>query len=255
MTTLRYGLTLYTLRDFIKTPKDIASTLHRVKAIGYNHVQLSALGPIDPKELKTMLDSEGLDVVITHVGYDRLMDDLPAVIAEHHLWGCKHVALGALEDDMRNREGFIRFAREGSEIGRKLADAGLTFSYHNHAFEFEKLEGRRPIDILFEDSDLTVFLAEVDTYWVQYGGADPAAWIRRLAGRQVVTHFRDYQIDKNKPVDCEVGEGNLNWPAILDACRAAGVEWGIVEQSSFRRDPFESVAISWRNLKAMGLQP
>lgn len=242
---------MYTLREFTRTPADIARTLKKVKAIGYDHVQLSALGPIDPHELKTILDGEGLGVCATHVSYQRLQDDLPALIAEHQLWGCKHVGLGSLPKELHNAEGYARFAREGSTWAHRLAEAGLTFSYHNHAIEFQKYGERLGIEILFEDSDPTVFFAEIDTYWVQHGGGDPAAWIRRLQGREPLVHFKDMTVVDNQPVMAEVGEGNLNWPEILRACREAGVEWYIVEQDWCARDPFESLAISLRNLKAM----
>ena len=249
----KLAVTLFTCRDFTQTPADIARTLKKVKEIGYNYVQLSALGPIDPKELKTMLDGEGLGVCATHVPYERLQDELGTVIKEHQLWGCKNVAIGGLPEEYCNFKGYAKFAREGSHIGKKLAEANLTFSYHNHYWELEKQEGRRGLEILFEDSDPDVFFSEIDTYWIQYAGGDPAFWIRKMKGREPLVHFKDLGIRKGKPAMFEIGEGNLNWPAILQACREAGVHWYIVEQDWCPGDPFESIAISFRNLKAMGL--
>jgi len=253
MTASRIGLNLYSLRQFCQTPQDIANTLHKVRAMGYELVQISGLGPIEPKELKRILDGEGLGVCATHIPYPSLVNDLPRVIDNHYLWGCTNVALGSLPSEMRNYDGFVRFAHEGSEIGRKLAEARLTFSYHNHAFEFEKFNGRLGMDIIYGDSDPRYLLAEIDTYWVQHGGGDPAAWIRRLKGRQTIVHLKDMGVVNGTPTLFEVGEGNLNWPAILDACREVGITVHIVEQDTFVRDPFESVATSLRNLKAMGL--
>jgi len=151
-------------------------------------------------------------------------------------------------------EGYRRFAQDASEIGRQLHEAGLTFSYHNHSFEFERFGKRTGLDIIFEESDARYLQAEIDTYWVQHGGGDPAAWIRKVKGRMPVVHLKDMVIVDRKQVYAEVGEGNLNWSAILEACREAGVEWYAVEQDTCQRDPFESLAISFRNLKAMGLQ-
>jgi sugar phosphate isomerase/epimerase len=94
----------------------------------------------------------------------------------------------------------------------------------------------------------------LDTYWVQHGGGDPAAWILKLKGRMPVIHLKDMVIADKQQTMAEVGEGNLNWPAILSACQEAGVEWYAVEQDICRRNPFESLAISYRNLKAMGLE-
>jgi len=133
-----------------------------------------------------------------------------------------------------------------------LAEAGFVFVYHNHSFEFQKFDGKTGLEILYEESDPQVFFSEIDTYWVQHGGGDPADWIRRLKGRAPVVHFKDMVMGKDGQMMAEVGEGNLNWPAIIEACDYAGVEWLIVEQDICQRDPFESLGISLKNLKAMG---
>ena len=87
---------LFTVRDFIKTPAAMAQTFKKVKAIGYDHVELGELGPIDPKELKKMVDAEGLSICSTHEELPRLQDELNAVIEEHHIWECKNIVIGAL---------------------------------------------------------------------------------------------------------------------------------------------------------------
>ena len=253
MTELKIGVTLYNLRDFCKTPGEIAKTLKRVKEIGYNIVQFSGLGPIDAKDLGRMAEGEGLSVCVTHTPYEQIVNDLARVIEDHKIWKCPHVGLGGMPADQRSREGFQRWARVGSEIGRKLKDAGLGLVYHNHSFELEQFEGRTGLDILYGDSDPEVFFAEIDTYWIQHGGGDPAAWIRRMKGRAPVLHFKDMGIIDRTQAMMEVGEGNLNWPAIIEAAKEAESEFCVVEQDTCRRDPFESIAISLRNMKEMGL--
>jgi len=244
---------LYTLRDFLKTPADIARTLPRVAEIGYRAVQLSALGPIPATDLRGLLDAAGLVGCATHVAYPRLQTDLPAVVAEHRVLGCDYLAIGSMPADYRNAAGYPRFAREASEIARALRAEGIAFGYHNHSFELERFGDRTGLEILYSESDPEVFCAEIDTYWIQHGGGDPAWWIRRAAGRVPVVHLKDMAIHEGKPVMAEVGEGNLNWPAILEACREAGVRWYVVEQDTCLRDPFESLAISLRNLRSWGL--
>ena len=110
------------------------------------------------------------------------------------------------------------------------------------------------MEILFDESDPDLVTAELDTYWVQHGGADPIAWIKKLSGRIYHIHLKDMAIVGRQQVMAEVGEGNLNWPGILAACKEAGVKWYCVEQDKCQRDPFESLAISLRNLKEMGLE-
>lgn len=248
------GAQMYTVREFTQTPADIARTMKKIKEIGYDAVQLSALGPMDPKELKRILDGEGLTVAATHTDYYRLRDETEKVIEEHHILDCKYVAPGSMPAEYRNRDGYYRFAKEASEVARKLATGGLVFSYHNHSFELEKFDGRTGLDILYSESDPEVFTSEIDTYWIQHGGGDPAQWIRRLKGRAPLVHLKDMVIKDNKPIFAEVGEGNLNWPPILEACKEAGVKWYLVEQDICQRDPFESLKISLENLRKMGLQ-
>ena len=244
---------LYTVRDFTNTPADIATTMKKVKQLGYDAVQCSALGAIDAHELKSIVDGEGLTICATHTDYDRMRDEPQAVIDEHNLWGCKHAAIGGLPQEYRSAEGYARFAKEASEVAKRLAEGGLTFSYHNHSFELEKFNGRTGLELLYEESDPKYFNSELDTYWIQHGGGDPAAWIRKLKGRADIIHLKDMAMDGRTQLFAEVGEGNLNWPAILDACKEAGVEWYIIEQDTCQRDPFESLGISLRNLKEMGL--
>jgi sugar phosphate isomerase/epimerase len=245
---------MYTLRDFMKTPPDMAKTLKKIKEIGYGAVQLSGHGPVDDKEMKKMTDDNGLIICATHIGYELIRNNPDRVIEQHKIFECENPAIGGLPGEYRSAEGFMRFAKEASQAVKKLADAGMRFSYHNHSFELEKFGSRTGLQILYEDSDPKLFNSEIDTYWVQHGGGDPAAWIRKLKGRAYLVHLKDMAIKGGQQRFAEVGEGNLNWPAIMDACKEAGTEWYIVEQdSTYERDPFESMAISLRNLKAMGL--
>lgn len=246
---------LYTLRQFTQTATEFASSMRRVRKMGYTAVQVSGIGPIPPREVKAIVDDNGLTICITHIGYDRLSNDLASVIADHHLWQCKHVAVGSMPGAYRDagEEGYRRFAHDASAIGQTLSDAGLTFSYHNHSFEFVRFGQRTGLDIIYDVSDPRYLKAEIDTYWVQHGGGDPAQWIARMKGRMPVVHLKDMVILDNQQVMAEIGEGNLNWPAIIMACKEADVEWYAVEQDECQRDPFESLEISYRNLAAMGL--
>jgi len=251
----RIAAQLFTLRDFTKTPADIVRTMTRVREIGYRAVQCSALGPIDPAELRRILDAQGLFCCATHVGFERMRDDPQGVIAEHKILGCPLTAVGGLPQSYRNAEGYHRFAKEASAVAKRLKDeGGPVWGYHNHSFELEKFDGRTGLEILYAESDPAYFTAEIDTYWITHGGADPAFWIRSLKGRIPLVHFKDMVMKDGKQLMAEVGEGNLNWPAILKACKAAGVQWYLVEQDVCQRDPFESLAISLRNMNGWGLK-
>src|SRR5262249_38046410 len=153
--------------------------------------------------------------------YERMRDDLDSVVEEHQILGCKYAAIGGLPNEYRSAEGYRRFAKEASEVGRRMKERGLVFGYHNHSFELEKFDGKTGLEILYSESDPETFTAEIDTYWIQHGGGDPAWWIRRVAGRSPLVHLKDMEMRGREQLFAEVGEGNLNWPAILDACKAA----------------------------------
>jgi sugar phosphate isomerase/epimerase len=250
---------LYTIREHTKTAADFARSMKKIRDIGYTAVQVSAIGAISDDDVLRICNDNGLTICITHIGYDRLTGDIDNVIAQHKLWGTKHVAIGSMPNEFRTGEdGYKRFAVIANGIGEKLHAAGLTFSYHNHSFEFVRFGKHSGLELLYGETDARYVQAELDTYWVQHGGADPAAWIRGLKNRMPVIHLKDMvMMNTDNGVQqfmAEVGEGNLNWQAILDACREADVEWYAVEQDICQRDPFESLAISYRNLQARRLR-
>lgn len=246
---------LYTLREFLKTPESADEALRKVKAIGYHAVQASGIGPIGDETVKELCDRHGLNICATHVGFDALKNDIEGIIRKHRLWNCKYVGLGGLPESYRaSAEGYAAFAKEATEIGRKLNDAGLKFIYHNHDFEFASFDGRTGMDILFEETDPDAVDFELDVFWVQAGGADPIEWIRKVDGRMKVVHLKDMAVTKERERRfAPVGEGNMNFKGILEACEAIGVEWAPVEQDNcYEQDAFECLAISYRNLTALG---
>ena len=255
MTETMIAAQMYTLREHMKTPADAAKTLKKVRAIGYEAVQLSGHGKIDDAELKKMVDDAGLFICATHEDYNWIRDDTQAVIDKLHRWECPNTAIGGLPKEYRTSEGFVKFARECVEPAKKLKAAGILFGYHNHSFELERLsDGRTALQTIAEESDPDAVMLEIDTYWIQHGGGDPADTLRAYKGRVPFIHVKDMvYVPPDGPTFAEVGAGNLNWPAIMAAGKEAGVRWYIVEQDRCRRDPFESLAISFENLKTMGL--
>lgn len=247
---------LYTLRDFLKTPEQIQETFKKVKQIGYSAVQVSGVGVIDQEKAKVIKDAakeNQLNICATHISYEQLQNQMDWVIDFHNMWDCTYVGLGAMPEQYRNEEGYHFFAKEASKIGKILKEHDLSFIYHNHAFEFEKYNGKTGMDILLKESDPATFHFELDTYWVQAGGADPVEWINKVKGRMPVVHFKDMGIHEGKQVMMEIGQGNLNWRKIIPACQEIGVEWAAVEQDICLRSPFKSLEMSLSYLKELGL--
>ena len=248
------GAQLYTIRDFMKTEQDFAESMTKIADIGYKAVQLSGQCEMTAETMKRILDDNGLVCAATHVPYEKLRDETEAMIEHHKTLECDYPAIGGMGKSFeRTAEGLTAFAKEASDMAAKLAEAGLTFSYHNHNWEFERFGDRTGFEILFTESDPKVFNAEPDVYWIQAGGGDPAYWVRWLKGRAPLIHLKDMGMKGREQTMAEIGVGNLNWPAILDACKEAGAVWYLVEQDTCPGDPFDSLAISYTNCTAMGL--
>ena len=256
MPSTSLAVQMFTVREYMKTALDAVRTFRKLKSQGWEAVQTNPPGFFEPEALKRVLADEGLNLCGTHTGFERVRDETEAVIDEQLLWQCKYVTISSMpvEYSGEGTEGFQRFAREASEIAHRLEDQGLTLCYHNHSFEFERFGAKRGLEILFEESDPDGLQFEIDTYWVQHGGCDPVAWLRKGKGRADLVHLKDMAMRGSEQLFAEVGEGNLDWSGILDACREAGTKWHIVEQDRCQRDPFESLEISLGNLHALGLK-
>ncbi len=250
---------LYTLRDFLKTPTDIASTLRRVASIGYEAVQVSGMGAIDAKELRKILDDNNLTCCATHKGLDVLRDKVDEVVAEHEILGCSYTAVGGFFPSIETFDAHTwgQYIDSFNKVAARLKSRGLHLGYHNHSHEFARVSadrgGKTAWNMLTTGISSDGWI-EVDTYWVAHGGADPSLEIDRVAGRIPCVHFKDMGIKPDRThYMMEVGEGNLNWPRIIESCRRAGVKWYIIEQDTCYRDPFESLQISLENLREMGV--
>lgn len=240
---------MFTLREFTQTPEDLKSTFQKVSDMGYKAIQISAIGPIDPKLVKAYADEAGLVICATHVPWERLCNDLEALAEEHKLWNCKYVGLGSMPEVYRTEQASYReFTKLMSRVAITLKEQhGLQLVYHNHDFEFERFVGVTGMEILLTESDPAVGF-ELDLYWVQAGGGSPVEWIRKVEGRMQVVHLKDMAIVDSKQVFAEIGQGNMNYEEIINTCRDTGVEWFVVEQDECRRDPFESLEISLKYL-------
>jgi len=251
MAKLVLGAQLYTVREFTKTIEGVAQTFKKIRDIGYRQVQISGFGPVDPKDVAKALEDSGLQCVITHMPWDRFLQEIDGVIETHQAWNCKHTAIGGLfTEDYFGISGLRKFLGELPPVLEKLEAAGLDFSYHNHSHEFVKFEGETWLARLFDAPEAARVNAELDTYWVQHGGGDPMQWIRRCARRMPVLHVKDMIITTDRTQRyAAIGEGNLNWPAIMQAAEEVGVESCCVEQDDcYGEDPFDCLARSYRFL-------
>lgn len=253
MRTAGIALQLYTVRE--PAAKDLPGTLKRVREAGFEYVQWSGMPDLSAQEIRDALDAAGLKAIAAHCDVVAMETDFDADVAFWKTVGAPDVAPGGMMDDCRDTlEAWLQGARRLDALGARLREVGMRLSYHNHAAEFEKFpeDPRCKLDILYEETSPENLYAELDTAWVQVGGADPAAYIRKYSGRCPVIHVKDLAAEERDghPWFPPLGQGVLDWTAIFEAGEAAGIEWYAYEQDTCDGDPLESVRISYEFLAA-----
>lgn len=240
---------LYSIRDHLQDPARVGGVLARLREIGYRAVEVAGLGQNVRAGFGKELERAGLIAFASHSSLGSLLAEVDDLVAECREWGCRYVVVPALPDEYRTGEGYRRFAAEAVAIAETLRRYGLQLVYHNHSHELERFGEHTGLETLLAATAPETLKFELDTYWLQFGGASPSAWIRRCQGRVPMVHYKDMGVAHGSPVQVEVGNGNFDWVDILNACRDAGTEWLVVEQDESTRDSLDSVAISYANLE------
>ncbi|MBR5452497.1 MAG: sugar phosphate isomerase/epimerase [Clostridia bacterium] len=237
--------------------------------MGYDGVEFAGLYGHEPQEIKAICDSIGLVPVSTHAPYNDLIKNPVGVISQYAQLGCKYIAVPYLSTDCRPGHANFKYVIEFIGIlGKAAKEQGIQLLYHNHDFEFIKIDGKYALDIMYESIPADVLATELDTCWVNVGGEEPCAYLRKYAGRAPVIHLKDFWGEKSdnkdessgnapqRPANFEfrpLGQGLQNVPALLEAARDAGAEWLIVEQDSPSKNmtPMECIKASIDYLKGI----
>ena len=250
---LQIGAQSYTVRKFCQNEADLGHTLEKIAAIGYRYIQLSAIGPIEPKRIKALCDQNGLMIVLTHNPEGDFLERPEELIDRHLLYGCSYVGLGYLPDRYHSPEWLPRFGVDFLPAAERLHSAGLKMMYHNHAFEFARMpDGKAMMDHLLAMIPADLMGLTADTYWLQYGGIDPYSWLETHARRLHCVHLKDFSISGFDIRMAPVGAGNLDFPRILDILRCNGTtEYALVEQDEcYGVSPFACLKQSYDYLKS-----
>ena len=240
---------------------DIHTMMYRVMQIGYDGIEGGTPEGYTHQEYKELMDEIGLQVVTAgRLDYFKVQNEnFDNIIEECHTLGAKNTMIGSMNSMMLgNPYELKKFIKGLNNAGRILKDAGIHLSYHNHAVDFSKINGKRIIDAIIEGTDPEYVYFEPDTHWIQAGGAHVITWLKKLEGRMYMVHFKDYGIDPYSDhsfLECthklfmEIGEGNLNWPGIIAECLRQNLEWCSVEQDRTQRPGYEAIEISINNLR------
>jgi sugar phosphate isomerase/epimerase len=238
------ALQLYTVRGPLG--EDLPGTLSAVAAAGYRSVELAGLPPMPAEDVAAALATAGLTPVSSHESLESLRKDEAAVIAKLEALGCTRLVVPSLPGaDTTSAEATRRVAAELGGFAARLERRGIRLGYHNHASEFEARDDGTVWEALIGALPPGVDL-EIDVYWASVGGREPAQLIAEHADRVRLLHMKDRSAGE-PPRDVPPGAGVLDWPGILDAARAAGVEWYIVEQDN-PGDALTDIAAGRRHL-------
>ena len=248
---MEIGAQFYTLRDHCTNLEDFALSLKKVADIGYRFVQISGVCEYSPEWLDAELKKNGLKCVLTHYSADEIKNHPDEVAKRHAIFGCKYIGLGCMPNGIVTEESTRTFINEYKPSAQILKENGAQLFYHNHDMEFQKTaDGKWILEKIVEGFEPSELQFTLDTYWVQAGGGDPVWWINELKGRTPCVHFKDMGYKRMEAV----GQGNMNFDAIIKATVDAGVDYALVEQDNCNgKDPFECLATSYKYLKAQGL--
>ena len=255
----RIGLQLYSLRGlFLQDP---FAAMDLAASYGITEVETAGTARMTPAQFAAELAQRGLTPVFAHVGYDALVKDFDAVLAEVEAIGARYAVIAWIPhqgdyDAEENDRAIAHF----NAWGPKFAQAGIKFGYHPHGYEFGggKLEGDTLFDQMAQATAGNNVSFELDVFWAVHGGADPVALMDRYPDRWVSLHVKD--IRKGAPTgltsghapetdNVAVGQGAIDWPAVLGKARDLGVRYYFVEDET--PDPVKNLPPSFEYLRRL----
>ena len=250
------GVQMYTVREYCKDLEGFSNTLSRIADMGYTTVQVSGTCAYPADWLAAELTRTGLKCVITHIKPEIIRDETAKVSADHLIFGCRNIGIGALPGCVIDEEKYTSFVKEYLPVAKALKAEGQKLFYHNHWFEFERsIDGRIYFDRFLEDFPADLLGITFDTYWAQFSGADPAEFLKKLKGRIECIHLKDMTMFGHKEQRmAPVGYGNMNFERIISSAEDAQAQFLLVEQDKcYDEDPFDCLKKSYDYLRSLGL--
>lgn len=243
------GIQLYSIRDLVQS--DLAGSLKKLAAIGYKTIETAdyrnrKFYGMEPAAFKDMVINTGLSALSSHSSLS--LENIEPAVEDAVKAGMKYLVLPSIPAERRKTiDDYKAIAAELNEMGEVCSKAGLTLGYHNHAFEFEKIDDKIPYDVLLENTEASLVTMQIDTYWIHYGGYSSEEYFKKYPGRFKMWHIKD-MAGGDEMESTEIGSGILDFQSIYKLRKKAGMECMIVEQEHFKIDPWDSLAISWKFL-------
>jgi sugar phosphate isomerase/epimerase len=228
-----FGIQLWTLRDIINAnPKD---TISQIAKMGFTQIESfegekGIFWGMKPAEFKTFLDGEGLKIIGSHCNWKENLAQKAADVASI---GGKYLACPWL-GPQKSIEDFKQYADAFNKAGEICKKEGITFAYHNHDYSFKELEGQIPQQVMMDLTDPELVKFEMDMYWVVTAGIDPVAYLTKYKNRFKMCHIKDRNKNATEAFDsCTLGTGIIQYPELLKAAKANGMEYFIYEQEKY----------------------
>jgi len=224
------GLELYSVRDELQ--KDLLGTVRSVAKMGYQCVEFYAPyydWTLDyARQVRQELDALGLRCYSTHNGSEALKPEgIQKAIELNQVIGARYIVL-AHPGEVKDADGWKRVADLLNQANHTLSAHGLRAGYHNHDAEWRPVAGKRPIEILAENTDKSVMM-QLDVGTCLEAGSDPVAWVQANPGRIRSMHLKDWSPQKGYKV--LFGEGVAPWKNLLAAAESQGaIEFYLIEQ-------------------------
>ena len=215
---------LYSVRNV--AANDLAATLEKIAKMGYDGVEFAGYYGKDAKEIRKMLDDNGLKCSGTHTGIDQLRGDNFEKTAElHKTLGTKYMIVpGGIDHDLHDVTRNKRIAEEFNKIAEKAKPLGLFVGYHAHGGDAKLIEGLPAWERLF-DATIPEVVMQMDIGNYKMGGGDPYKMIEKFKGRSKTVHIKE--AGQGHPI---IGDGEVDWKRVFELCETAGgVEWYVVE--------------------------
>lgn len=243
------GVQLYTLRDDCE--KDFLGTLSKVAALGYKGVEFAGFYGVEADVLKAHLDQLGLVAVSSHTSLVALENSLEEVIAYNQVIGNNNIVCPWSQWD--SPESFVAIVSALNMVATALTEVGMNLYYHNHAHEFEQINGQYALDILFDKTEAKGVQMELDTYWVQHAGIDPVAYMEKYNSRCGLIHLKDMKTVENRQVPAAIGEGTMPIKEILKKAEALEIPWILVENDYPVPNGIDNITLSMLYLRSVEL--
>jgi sugar phosphate isomerase/epimerase len=256
------GLQLYTIRDAMDA--DVKDSLQKLSDLGYKNLELAnyAQGKFygfAPREFKKMVNDLGMEVVSSHTQVEAegiTIDNAKKMADDHAELGVEYCVQPWVNEEDRNIETYKKMIADWNEVGRIMKNVGIQFGYHNHNFEFANINGIIPYyDIFMPEMDADLITIEIDFFWASKAGQNPVEMFKKYPGRFQLFHMKDMFTNEAPFFDvikddiAPVGEGVIDFKAIMDARDMAGMKYLFVEDDNQGNGkPFEALEISISNL-------